>query len=436
MEVDKNSLTELGIFDSSEDKSVFSLLNFSITTQGKEKLKNFLSRPLSSVLEISNFQLSVKIFSQVKWMQNIQNGTLLVASQFFESNISPISSYPGKFETFNYKTFNKPDYNLIKYSVQHILIFLKDLNGFVQQLPNDLVEPLKSTVKSINDDLQQQDIQNILSFASSNELSDKQLLHFAHALKHRLKNIIRRLIDSYSVLDALHSIAVANEKLHLSFPQFVNTEFPYIKAKGLFHPLIEEPVSYDIELNKDKNFMFLTSANMAGKSTFIKATGVAVYLAHCGFGVPATTLSLCYFEGLQSNINITDSVSRGESYFYTEVQRIATTVKKINNGKRWLILIDELFKGTNVQDAMKCSLTVIEGLVKIKTSAFILSTHLYEISEDLKKFTNIQFKYFQTEVKDDMPVFSYKLLDGISNDRLGFLILKQSGVVKILSDLK
>ena len=57
---------------------------------------------------------------------------------------------------------------------------------------------------------------------------------------------------------------------------------------------------------------------------------------------------------------------KGESYFYNEVQRIKNTILKINDGRKWLILIDELFKGTNVQDAMKCSTVVIEGLIKIK----------------------------------------------------------------------
>ena len=108
---------------------------------------------------------------------------------------------------------------------------------------------------------------------------------------------------------------------------------------------------------------------------------------------------------------------------------------KINNGRKWLVLIDELFKGTNMQDAMKCSSAVIQGLIKIKNSLFILSTHLYEIGEELKKFPNISFKYFETSVKDDQLQFSYQLKDGISNDRLGYLILKREKVVELLEKL-
>ena len=94
-------------------------------------------------------------------------------------------------------------------------------------------------------------------------------------------------------------------------------------------------------------------------------------------------------------------------------------------------MIDELFKGTNQQDAVKCSTTVIEGLRKMENALFILSTHLYEIGDELKKYPNIQFHYFENSVKDDKLLFSYQLKEGISNDRLGYLILRKEGVVAL-----
>jgi len=141
------------------------------------------------------------------------------------------------------------------------------------------------------------------------------------------------------------------------------------------------------------------------------------------------------FDGLLSNINVVDNIVKGESYFYNEVQRIKATVQKISDGRNWLILIDELFKGTNVQDAMKCSTTVIEGLLKMNKSLFVLSTHLYEIGEPLRQYSNIIFNYFETAVEDDQLLFSYQLKEGISNDRLGYLILKREGVVEMLRRL-
>ena len=82
-------------------------------------------------------------------------------------------------------------------------------------------------------------------------------------------------------------------------------------------------------------------------------------------------------------------------------------------------------KPFRVCDAMKCSSTVIEGLLKIKNSLFILSTHLYEIGDALKKYPNISFNYFETIVKDDQLLFNYQLKEGISNDRLGLPYFKK-----------
>jgi DNA mismatch repair ATPase MutS len=186
-------------------------------------------------------------------------------------------------------------------------------------------------------------------------------------------------------------------------------------------------------MDPGSNFVFLTGANMAGKSTFIKAVGCALFLAHLGMGVPAGYMKLSLFDGILSNINVVDNLVKGESYFFNEVQRIRNTIIQISDKMKWLVLIDELFKGTNVEDAMKCSSVVIRGLIKIKTSLFILSTHLYEIGEELKAYPNISFKYFETNVKEDQLEFSYQLKDGISNDRLGYLILKREGVVDLLN---
>jgi DNA mismatch repair ATPase MutS len=152
-------------------------------------------------------------------------------------------------------------------------------------------------------------------------------------------------------------------------------------------------------------------------------------------GVPAANMRLTLFDGLLSNINVTDNIAKGESFFFNEVQRIKNTIEKINNGKKWLVLIDELFKGTNVQDAMKCSLTVIKGFIKIKNSLFILSTHLYEIGDELKNFPNITFRFFETSVHNDQLQFSYQLKEGISNDRIGYVILKREKVVEMLEKL-
>ena len=267
------------------------------------------------------------------------------------------------------------------------------------------------------------------------KFSYRQNLYFGYHLRGRYKTNTFELIDIYSRLDAWYSMAVAVKTYKLSFPEFAEQQTPLVDAKGLYHILLPQPVAYDLQMNPQHNFLFLTGANMAGKSTLIKALGSAVFLAHIGMGVPAEKMKLTLFDGLLSNINVEDNIAKGESFFFNEVQRVKNTLEKINDGKKWLVLIDELFKGTNVQDAMKCSLTVIKGLIKIRNSLFILSTHLYEIGEELKTYPNISFRYFETSVKDEQLTFSYQLKEGISNDRIGYVILKREKVVDMLEKL-
>lgn len=242
-------------------------------------------------------------------------------------------------------------------------------------------------------------------------------------------------MDIYSRLDAWYSMAIAVKHYNLSFPVFVKQETPMIEADGLYHILLHNPVPYNVAITRENNFLFLTGANMAGKSTLIKSVGAAVFLAHIGMGVPAKAMQLTLFDGLISNINVMDNIVKGESYFFNEVQRVKNTVEKISNDQKWLVLIDELFKGTNVQDAMRCSLAVIRGLMKVKTALFVLSTHLYEIGEDLADEKGITFKHFETTVTDDTLSFSYQLKEGISKDRLGYFILKKEKVIELLDKL-
>jgi DNA mismatch repair ATPase MutS len=230
-------------------------------------------------------------------------------------------------------------------------------------------------------------------------------------------------------------MATAAKKFNFVFPTWIKSETAHLEVISATHPLVLHPIDNSITLTKSSNLFFLTGANMAGKSTFIKTIGIVLYLAHVGIGAPAKKVTLSLFDGLITNLTIADNIVKGESYFFNEVQRIKNTIEKIIDGKKYFVLIDELFKGTNIQDAMKCSSAVIEGLQNLKNSLFIISTHLYEISDGLKKYDNIQFSYFETEVRQKELVFHYQLKQGVSQDRLGYLILEREGVVDLLNNM-
>ena len=438
MEIDKISFSDISIFHHEEEFSIFHKLNFTHTTGGKEWLRKFFSEPHNDVKKIIGTQKIIRTFLEnVKdWPTGITNGTVLVMDKFMDYSLDPISESPRSLNNFFYKWLHNEDYSMVKYSMMHFADFYRGIKN-IAELLQDLELPLSIQFYTdrINRILKEVPLQKLADTLPGQKFSPSQNLYFGYHLRGAYKIETLELIDIFSRLDAWYSMAVAVKTYNLTFPEFVEQDASLVDAKGLYHVLLPKPVAYDLQLNPENNFVFLTGANMAGKSTLIKAVGSAVFLAHIGMGVPAAKMKLTLFDGLLSNINVVDNIAKGESFFFNEVQRIKNTIEKINNGKKWLVLIDELFKGTNVQDAMKCSLTVIKGLIKIKNSLFILSTHLYEIGDELKNYPTISFRYFETNVKDEQLEFSYQLKEGISNDRIGYVILKREKVVEMLEKL-
>ncbi len=437
MQIDKITINDLSIFHPEEDQSVFYHLNFTQTNGGRVYLRYLLSHPLNSIDAIKATQKTIQHLTTVldQWPISPSNGTIMVLEKYYESPIDLYPKIPEIVNSFFYRFFHQADFSLTLFTVQHAIDFAKGMHSIAQLSKSIETEGQLSIIAArINQFLDNTIIREMIT-QDKNNMSNTKVLIYANYIRFQFKKGITELIELHGKLDAYLSLAKAGRKYNFNFPNFTETNEPHFHTEGLFHFMLTKPIAYSIDLSKKENFLFLTGANMAGKSTFIKAVGIALYLAHIGMGVPALNMNLCFFDGVISNIQVTDNIAKGESFFFNEVQRIKNTIERVNDGKKWMILIDELFKGTNQQDAVKCSTTVIEGLRKMSNALFILSTHLYEIGEPLQQYANIQFRYFETAVQNDQLLFSYHLKNGVSNDRLGYLILKREGVVSLLEKL-
>src|SRR5258708_9006403 len=438
MEIDKTTYADLSLFSREEEFSIFHKLNFTRTRGGQDQLLELFERPFSDLQSIHETQATLTLILQhsEEWPLTISNGTIMVMEKFYGTAFDEIPTTPHVLGALQYKLFHGPDYSMIRYSIGHFADFIRGMLKIANLFDKESCPPLLSDLLvKIRRLLEHEIVDSLAREEASVQLTPTQVVHYGRYILIHFKTAAFSLIDIYKKLEAWYSMAMAMRKYQLSLPLFLEREEPYMEVRSLYHPLLPAPVSYDIQLAPETNFLFLTGANVGGKSTFIRAVGVAVFLAHLGMGVPAKAMRLSLFDGILSNINVVDDISRGESYFFNEVQRIRDTLIKISGQHKWLVLIDELFKGTNVQDAMKCSSAVIKGLIKIRKSLFILSTHLYEIGEELRQYPNISFKYLETSVKDDQLEFSYQLKDGISNDRLGYLIMEREKVVELLDKL-
>lgn len=441
MHVDDKTLYDLGIISRFEQQSLLHYLDFTTTSGGKDWLRFFIKNPMKDAGQIRDRQALLRHMSDKILPPTVSNGTMMVMDKFYYSPMTNIPASASIMDVVAFKWLSRPDYVLLRYSIGHLARFVFGMKK-VHEIysPGCPSKELTEIMDKIGDVLDTAFFRQMgkmgVRIEHGEKLTAREVIKYGHRLyQFSEKTGMKALEEAFLKIDAWASMASAVKVHQLAFPQIIESEAPVMEATQLYHPLLQSPVAYDLQIGEGKNFLFLTGANMAGKSTFIRAVGIGVYMAALGMGVPAKEMKVSTFDGLLSNIEVTDNTLNGESYFFNEVQRVKTIVERIKEGSKWLILIDELFKGTNIVDAMKCSTTVVEGLRKVAHSIFILSTHLYEIGEPLRKYPNIQFRYFETEVVDDNLIFSYQLREGISNDRLGYLILQREKVTDLLNNL-
>lgn len=438
MQIDNTTYSDLSVFQTTDEYSIFTKLDRTRTVGGRIELLELFNHPFSQLDKIQQTQKILKIIlkHESDWAPSISNGTVMVMERFYETPLDKIPASHDPVSARMYQLLHAPDYSLTRYSIAHFADFIRGMFSIISIGEKESCPPLLNSLLDRAVKLMSPHTIHAMAKKKSEEkLQPSEVVEYGNFIRNHFKPAAQVLIEIYGTLDAWYSMAKACREFNLVMPEIEDTPFPFIEIKALHHLLLPHAVSYDVQMDPKSNFLFLTGANMAGKSTFIKSVGAALFLAHLGMGVPADKMRTSLFDGILSNINVVDNLVKGESYFFNEVQRIRKTIIQISDQKKWLVLIDELFKGTNVQDAMKCSSTVIRGLIKIRSSLFILSTHLYEIGEELKQFPNISFKYFETRIHDGQLEFPYQLKEGISNDRLGYLILEREKVVELLEKL-
>jgi DNA mismatch repair ATPase MutS len=438
MQIDQTTYADLSIFQTTDDFSIFGKLDYTRTVGGRIQLQEFFNHPFSQSDKILQTQgiIGIILANENEWAPSISNGTVMVMERFYETPLDKIPASHDPVSARIYQLLHAPDYSLTRYSITHFADFIRGMLSVISIGKKQTCPPLLNDLLTRADRLLAIPLLHALAEKKSGDkLQAHEVVEYGNYIRNKFKQAVLSLIEIYGKLDAWYSMAQAGKINNLVMPEIEDTEFPFFDIKALRHVLLPDAVSYDVKMDPHSNFFFLTGANMAGKSTFIKSVGAALFLAHLGMGVPADKMRISLFDGILSNINVVDNLVKGESYFFNEVKRIRNTIIQISDRRKWLVLIDELFKGTNVQDAMKCSSTVIKGLIKIESSLFILSTHLYEIGEELKQYQNICFKYFETVIKNGQLEFPYQLKDGISNDRLGYLIMEREKVVELLDKL-
>lgn len=435
MKVDKTTLHDLSFLEGT--RSVFQLLNACTTQKGSEVLRRHILTPPANRADLLLYQDGVRFWMNHpdSWTEKISNGTLVMLESFFESaDTAPErpTVWSLMMDSLLQKVFNKDAWSFIRFSISHLSDFMKGCAELTAlRTRYTLPQAVLLELEALDTALQLPLCQQFLTMDAS--IGHRALLMAGFRARREMKATIYKMILHYARLDAMRALGLSAVRRGWNLPRIEETEVVTLEAEGLFHPLLERPVPYTIRFDADHAFLFLTGANMSGKSTFIRSLGICALLAHIGAAVPAEALRISFLQGIITNMEVSDNIFKGESYFMAEVQRMKITARKLADKSHQLVLMDELFKGTNVHDAYECSRAVIQGLLQQRNNLMVLSTHLNELSASLEKEAKLFFKYCYTEITAaGQYTFTYTLKDGVSKDRIGYLVLKNEGVLQIL----
>ena len=91
-----------------------------------------------------------------------------------------------------------------------------------------------------------------------------------------------------------------------------------------------------------------------------------------------------------------------------------------------LCVFDELYSGTNPQEATDSATAYLKYINKFPNISFILTTHFLDLCKNLQQYDTIKNYNMETIEKNNDFTYTYKLLDGISYVK---------GAIKVLKDL-
>ena len=242
------------------------------------------------------------------------------------------------------------------------------------------------------------------------------------------KLLISKWFETIAFTDAYLSFANYNfnHPLH-TCPIIENDKKSTLNAANLRHPLINIEVSIpnSIQINTT-DFIIITGANMAGKSTFLRTVALNLVMANCGLKVAAKSFLYRPLK-LISSMRTSDSLLNDESYFFSELKRLKHIVTQLEQDE-YFIILDEILKGTNSKDKAEGSALFVERLINSNATGLI-ATHDLSLCTLSTKFTQIKNHYFDAEIINNELFFDYTFKNGICQNMNASFLLKKMEII-------
>ncbi|WP_032560707.1 MutS family DNA mismatch repair protein [Bacteroides fragilis] len=422
LRTDRQTLNDLGIVESTYgEKTLFSLFDMTESDGGKRCLEEWLGHPLSDWKALHERQEAIRYpdFPEIR----ICREELDFIEFYLSQGDRPTRvSYLESAFSYIFRHFRAtPERYVIRRGtklLENVLLELKTFADHVTALSPRLIRNIAATISEI---YQATELGKMVD-SCGQEDSFYRTDRLDYIFRYRRNHTIAALLSIVYQLDAIRTVHRTAVTKGWCFPSFTNDS--KFMLCNFYHPQVKDAVANDWEM-ENGNICIFTGSNMAGKSTTLKAIASAVWLAHAGFPVPASSMVCPMFDGIFTSINLPDSLRDGRSYFYAEVLRVKEVLEQINKGHHCFVLFDELFRGTNARDAFEASVAVAEVLKAKAYSRFLISTHIIELARKLDGDDACCFYYLESAIVDDELICNHKVKPGISESRVGYWIVKK-----------
>lgn len=301
---------------------------------------------------------------------------------------------------------------------------------------SDLLDIIKKTGKNIskinfNDGFEiMPDTEILMHYYNMIFLKEPKIFYKAVNSINKYKDEFEKIYKIIGEIDSYISIASYKSGLdYYTEPEFILTgnKF-YLNTKDIYHPLLDKPVPYTIELmNKGA---LVTGSNASGKSTFLRTIGInTIFTQTMGFAL-ATNYTSSFFK-LLTSIGTVDSIVEGDSYFMAEAKSLLRVLNELDPNQPVLCILDEIFRGTNTAERISAASESLDYMIH-KNCCVIAATHDLELTNMVdNNYKNYHFK--ETIDQNDIN-FDYILRNGPCTSRNGIAILKYLGYPKELHE--
>lgn len=240
-------------------------------------------------------------------------------------------------------------------------------------------------------------------------------------------------MEAMGTLEALAALAtLAGDHPEWCWPRFrEEAGDARLSAESLGHPLLPSGacVRNDVELGPPGTVLLVTGSNMSGKSTLLRAVGLAAVMAEAGLPVCAGALTLTPVR-LFTSMRVRDSLEAGVSYFMAELLRLRALLDVAREpGPPALYLVDEILQGTNSEERRVAGRRLIRHLLRSRAIGAV-TTHDLELHRDPEVEAAAVLVHFRESLDDATGGlgFDYRLRQGLATTRNALRLAERVGL--------